>query len=590
MTRRGVEHAPIDERDGAKSSDAPRPALTKAPTGIRGLDLVTLGGLPRGRTTLIAGATGSGKTLLAIEFLVRGATDFGEPGLFVAFEETAEELSANVASLGFDLPALAAADLLRLDEVRLEPSERVDVGSYDLDGLFIRLGHAIDGIGAKRVVLDTLEVLFGGLPDPARVRAELGRLFRWLKDKGVTSVVTAEQSGQGYTRHGLEEFVSDCVIVLDHRVDAQMSVRRLRVVKYRGSAHGTDEYPFLIDEDGFWVVPLSSAGLDYEVSTEVVSTGSRDLDAMLSKGGVFRGASVLVSGTAGTGKTSVAASFIRAACERGERCLYFSFEESSSQLLRNLASIGIDLEQWAEDGLLRIEASRPTGFGMEMHLSRMLRLIDSFEPSVVAIDPITTFDVVSDERGIASVMTRLMDMCRQRQITAVFTSLNRGDTPVESTDSMISSVADVWLVVRDVQAQAERNRVLQLLKARGMAHSNQLREFMLTDDGIRLLPVYADQDGVRTGAARTASEARDRLARLAREQELERAEVELELQRARHAASRATLDAELAAAEARFRTLASQAEALAGARQQAVELEVARRKILSADDGAGSEP
>ncbi len=563
--------------------------MPKAPSGIRGLDFITEGGLPRGRTTLVCGAAGSGKTLLGVEFLVRGACEFGEPGLLVAFEETANELSANVASLGFDMPGLMAADMLRVDEVRLDPSERIGVGSYDLDGLFIRLGHAIDTIGAKRVVLDTLEVLFGGLPDPARVRAELGRLFRWLKDKGVTSVVTAEYHGEG-TRHGLEEFVSDCVIVLDHRVDAQTSVRRLRIVKYRGSTHGTDEYPFLIDEEGFWVVPLSSAGLDYEVSAEVVSTGVADLDAMLGRGGMFRGSSVLVSGTAGTGKTSIAASLIGAACARGERGLFFTFEESASQLVRNLASIGIDLQQWIDAGLLHIQASRPTGFAIEQHLSRILRLIDSFEPSVVAVDPITTFDAVADQRGVTSLVTRLMDLCRNRHITAVFTSLNSGDTPLESTDANISSVADAWLVLRDVQSEAERNRVLHLLKVRGMGHSNQLREFVLHDDGIRLLPVFVGDDGVRTGAARAASEARERVSQLARQHEADRARLELERHRSRITAARAVLDAELAAEEARYRSRVEQAEALATARDEAVEREFTRRSGRLSDHDDGSAP
>jgi circadian clock protein KaiC len=544
---------------------APRPTLPKSPTGIVGLDLITGGGLPKERTTLVCGVAGAGKTMLALEFLVRGATEFDEPGLFVAFEESAEELAANVASLGFDLPGLVAANALRLDEVRLDPDELQATGAYDLEGLFIRLGHAIDSIGAKRVAFDTVEVLFAGLPDPALLRAELRRLFRWLKDRGVTAVVTAERSDGALTRHGIEEFVSDCVIVLEHDVQRQSSVRRLRIAKYRGSAHGTDEYPFLIDANGISVVPLTEVGLDYEVSDELVSTGVADLNAMLGGGGVFRGSSVLVSGTAGTGKTSIAASFADAACGRGERCVYFSFEESPSQIVRDLASIGLDLQRWIDLDLLRIRSARPTGFGLEMHLSRMQRVLEEFEPTVVVVDPITTFDAIADARGIASMITRLMDVCRGRGITSVFVSLNAGGSPLESTDAAISSVADVWLLLRDLESDGERNRALYLLKARGMAHSNQVREFVLGDDGIKLVPVYVDADGVKTGSARVVSEARTRLDHLARHHQVERARLDLELQRTRHEAAIAALQADFAAEEARSRMVIEQAEAAAAA-------------------------
>jgi circadian clock protein KaiC len=544
---------------------APRPTLPKSPTGIVGLDLITGGGLPKERTTLVCGVAGAGKTMLALEFLVRGATQFDEPGLFVAFEESAEELAANVASLGFDLPGLVAANALRLDEVRLDPDELQATGAYDLEGLFIRLGHAIDSIGAKRVAFDTVEVLFAGLPDPALLRAELRRLFRWLKDRGVTAVVTAERSDGALTRHGIEEFVSDCVIVLEHDVQRQSSVRRLRIAKYRGSAHGTDEYPFLIDANGISVVPLTEVGLDYEVSDELVSTGVADLNAMLGGGGVFRGSSVLVSGTAGTGKTSIAASFADAACGRGERCVYFSFEESPSQIVRDLASIGLDLQRWIDLDLLRIRSARPTGFGLEMHLSRMQRVLEEFGPTVVVVDPITTFDAIADARGIASMITRLMDVCRGRGITSVFVSLNAGGSPLESTDAAISSVADVWLLLRDLESDGERNRALYLLKARGMAHSNQVREFVLGDDGIKLVPVYVDADGVKTGSARVVSEARTRLDHLARHHQVERARLDLELQRTRHEAAIAALQADFAAEEARSRMVIEQAEAAAAA-------------------------
>ncbi len=567
---------------GVASPKATRPTLPKSPTGITGLDLITGGGLPKERTTLVCGVAGAGKTMLALEFLVRGATQFDEPGLFVAFEETAEELTANVASLGFDLPGLVATNALRLDEVRLDPDELQATGSYDLEGLFIRLGHAIDAIGAKRVAFDTVEVLFAGLPDPALLRAELRRLFRWLKDRGVTAVVTAERSDGALTRHGIEEFVSDCVIVLEHDVQRQSSVRRLRIAKYRGSAHGTDEYPFLIDADGISVVPLTEVGLDYDVSNELVSTGVADLNAMLGGGGVFRGSSVLVSGTAGTGKTSIAASFVDAACRRGERCVYFSFEESPSQIVRDLASIGLGLQRWIDLDLLRIRSARPTGFGLEMHLSRMQRVLEEFEPTVVVVDPITTFDAIADTRAIASMITRLMDVCRGRGITSVFVSLNAGGSPLESTDAAISSVADVWLLLRDLESDGERNRALYLLKARGMPHSNQVREFVLGDDGIKLVPVYVDADGVKTGSARAVSEARTHLDHLAHQHQLERARLDLEHQRARHEAAVAALQADFAAEEARARMVMEQAEAAAAA--GSLEQRVTRLPGASATD------
>jgi circadian clock protein KaiC len=549
-------------RDGRAPDSTTRPTgLAKAPTGIAGLDVVTRGGLPRGRTTLVSGSAGSGKTLFALEFLVRGAMTYDEPGLFVSFEETADELSANVASIGFDLPTLVARGSLRIDDVRLDPSEFELAGAFDLDGLFIRLAHAIDAIGATRVVLDTLEVLFGGLAESAIVRQELGRLFRWLKDRGVTAVVTAERHEGGLTRHGLEEFVSDCVIVLDHRVAEEQSVRRLRIVKYRGSDHGADEYPFLIDADGIRVVPLSAAGLEYDVSSELVSTGIPDLDAMLGGGGVYRGSSVLLSGTAGTGKTSIAASFADAACRRGERCIFFSFEESAGQIIRNLASIGLDLRRWVDADLLRFHCARPTTFGLENHLARMHRVIDAFDPALVIADPITTFDAITDERGVGAMITRLMDLCRTRGITSVFTSLSAGGEPLEATSANVSSVADAWLLLRDIESDAERNRALYVLKARGLAHSNQVREFRLDSDGIALVPVIVGVDGIKTGAARAAHEARERLAALARRQEIERAQLEFELHRARHAAAQAALDAELAAEEARARMLIDQVDA-----------------------------
>ena len=494
--------------------------LPKAPTGIGGLDEITSGGLPRGRPTLVCGSAGCGKTLLAMEFLVRGATEFGEPGVFVAFEETPEELSENVRSLGFDLDTLVERKQLLVDHVRVERSEIEETGEYDLEGLFIRLGHAIDSIGAKRVVLDTLEVLFGGLSNVSILRSELRRLFRWLKDKGVTAIITGERGDGTLTRHGLEEYVSDCVIVLDHRVNDQLSTRRIRIVKYRGTTHGTNEYPFLIDEDGISVLPITSLGLRHEASAERISTGVPRLDAMLGGMGVYRGSSVLISGTAGTGKTSLAAHFIDAACRRGERCLYLSFEESPSQMMRNMRSIGLDLAPLVKKGVLRFHATRPSEYGLEMHLATLHKLVKEFQPRVVVVDPITTFlNNAGTSREAEGMLTRLIDFLKSQQITGVFTSLTRGGNAIEASQTSVSSLIDTWLLVRDIEVAGERNRGLYVLKSRGMAHSNQIREFVLTDRGIDLLDVRVGPEGVLIGSRRLAQEAREHAATAKRQQD-----------------------------------------------------------------------
>jgi circadian clock protein KaiC len=484
--------------------------LTKAPSGIEGLDEITGGGLPRGRPSLVCGGPGCGKTLLAMEFLVHGAIDHDEPGVFVAFEETADELTANVRSLGFDLDKLAEQKKLLIDHVVFEGNEIVENGEYDLNGLFIRLGYAIDSIGAKRVVLDTIETLFGGFSNQAILRAELRRLFRWLKDKGVTALITAERGEGTLTRQGLEEYVSDCVILLDHRVTEQVTTRRLRVVKYRGTAHGTNEYPFLIDEDGISVLPITSMGLDHEASNERISTGIPRLDAMLGGPGIYRGSSVLVSGTAGTGKSSLAACLARESCARGERCLTFAFEESESQIVRNMASIGVDLRPWIKKGLLRFVAARPTASGLEMHLALMHRLIKQFQPRMVIVDPISNLVDAGVLRDAAQMVTRLIDFLKTEKITAVLTSLTAGGDEREQTEVGISSLIDTWLLLRNIEEGGERNRGLYVLKSRGMAHSNQVREFLLTSRGIELLDVYVGEQGVLTGSMRVAQEARER--------------------------------------------------------------------------------
>jgi len=503
--------------------------LPKCPTGIDGLDEVTGGGLPRGRPTLVCGAAGCGKTLLAIEFLARGATEYGEPGVFMAFEETAAELAANVQSLGFDLDDLVARDLMAIDHVRVERNEIEETGEYDLEGLFIRLGYAIDRIGAKRVVIDTIETLFGGLSDEGLLRAELRRLFRWLKEKGVTAVITGERGDGTLRRHWLEEYVSDCVILLDHRVAEQLSTRRLRIIKYRGTAHGTNEYPFLIDRTGINVVPITSLGLDQAVSAERISSGIAGLDDMLGGEGFYRGSGVLVSGTAGTGKTSLVAHFAEAACRRGERCLFFAFEESPAQIVRNMASIGLHLAPWIDDGLLRIQATRPTTFGLEAHLAEVHQSVREFDPRVVVGDPVSSLTNNAPAADVQAMLTRLMDYLRSRMITTFFTHLSAG----EGTDVGISSIIDTWLLLRDVEAGGERNRVIYILKSRGMAHSNQLREFRLTSEGVQLVPAYVGPEGVLTGSARLTLEAREHTARLARDEEIDRLERELSRRRER---------------------------------------------------------
>jgi len=543
---------------GKKQAAIESAILEKTLTGIKGLDEITGGGLPKGRPTLVAGAAGSGKTLLAMEFLVHGAADYNEPGVFMAFEETGEELTKNVKSLGFDLTELSDKKLISLDYVYVERSEIEETGEYDLDGLFVRLGYAIDSIRAKRVVLDTIEALFAGLPNEAILRAELRRLFRWLKEKGVTTIITGERGTDGLTRHGLEEYVADCVILLDHRIVEQISTRRLRVVKYRGSSHGTNEYPFLIGDKGISVLPVTSLGLKHTSSKERIPTGIPRLDAMMSGKGYFRGSTVLVSGTAGTGKSSIAATFAKSVCERGERCIYFAFEESQSQIVRNMKSIGIDLQPSIDKGLLRVEAARPTMSGLETHLATIHRAVEGFVPSVVIADPITNLISAGQENEVKSMLTRLIDFLKTEQVTALFTSLTSGGSALEKTEVGISSLMDTWMILRDFEADGERNRSMMILKSRGMAHSNQIREFLLTDQGIALEDVYVGPSGVLTGSARAAQEARERMVEAEAASELERKRRDIERKRAVAEAQIAALRAGMESDQEELRKLARQ--------------------------------
>ena len=522
-------------------------ALAKALTGISGLDQITGGGIPRGRPTLVCGGAGCGKSVLALEVLVRGATQLDEPGLLVSFEETAEDVRTNAAALGFDVDGLIARNKLAIEYIHVDPAEIEEAGDYDLSGLFVRLDEAIASIGAKRIVLDTLETLFAGFTNEGILRAEVRRLFAWLKERDITAIVTAERTGDAFTRNGLEEFVSDCVIVLDHRSDQQVSTRRLRVVKYRGSSHGTDEYPFLIDRGGVSVVPVTSIGLDYEVSTDRVSSGIPKLDEMIGKRGYFRGSSVLVSGGAGTGKSSIAAHFVNAACGRGERCIYFALEESPSQIIRNMRSIGIDLAPSVDRGLLRFESARPTLFGLEMHLARMHRAIEELAPRVVVIDPLSSF-TLAGTRELKVMLIRLLDFMKTRKVTALMTSLT-AEAQVEATDTAVSSLIDTWLEVRDIETSGERNRGLHVLKSRGMAHSKQVREFVMSSNGIDLVDVVIGPDGVLTGSARAARDAREKADAITQGEAIDRQKRALAHRRRVLDAHIAAMRAELAAEE-----------------------------------------
>ena len=552
--------------------------LSKAPTGIPGLDEVTDGGLPRGRTTLLCGGPGCGKTLMALQFLVRGAVDGGEPGVFVAFEESPAELAQNVASLGWDLKDLQARGLLAIDHIRISEGEIVETGAWDLEGLFIRLGAAIESVGASRVVLDTVEALFGPLGDELTLRSELRRLFRWLNDRGVTAIVTGERGEGTLTRHGLEEYVSDCVVLLDHRVHDQISTRRLRVVKYRGSHHGPDEYPFLIDRKGFSVLPVSAMGLDHDASSDRVSTGVGELDRMLD-GGVYRGSSVLLSGTPGSGKTTLGARFLEAGCERGERGMLFAFEESPAQIARNMRSVGIDVRRWVDAEMLRIVSARPAAYGLETHLARLYRAVEEFEPANVVIDPLSALN--GEEFELKAMLSRLIDHIKARQITAVMTTLIRGEFD-DRAGLGISSVIDTWVDVGNLEIDGERNRGIDVLKSRGMAHSSQVREFQITSQGLYIRDVYAGERGVLMGSARRSQEARDRAQAISRGEELEAKRQQLKSRRSMLEAQIAALHDQL---KAETQMLSSEIDA--GERLER-QLEQDRQTIISARSGTTS--
>lgn len=542
-------------------------SLPKALTGIKGLDEISGGGLPRGRTTIVCGGPGCGKTLLGMEFLIHGAEEFDEAGVLVAFEETPKEMERNVASLGYDVRHLVERKKMFLDYVYIEPSEIQETGDYDLEGLFIRLQHAVDSVGAKRICLDTLEALFSGFSNEGVLRSELRRLFRWLKDRNLTTVITAEKGEKTLTRHGLEEYVSDCVILLDHRVRDQISTRRLRIVKYRGTSHGADEYPFLIDNQGISVLPVTSLDMTHKVSNERIPSGIADLDEMLGGKGFYRGSSILISGTAGSGKTTMASSFADAICRRGERCLFIGFEESVDQVARNMNSVGINLKQWVEKDLLVHEAWRPSQFGIEMHLLRIHKLIEGAKPQHVIIDPITNLVTGSAQKEVYSMLMRLMDYLKSQKITALFTNLNVNIEVLEQTELGISSLCDTWILCRDQELNGERNRCVFILKSRGMAHSNQVREFVMSANGIRLVPPYVGSGVVLTGSSRVAQDAKEKADALLRSQEIEVRQKTLERKRAALEAQINVLKMDFAAEETELERLIRQG------RSREVELE-----------------
>lgn len=554
-------------------------ALAKLPSGIRGLDEITGGGLPKGRASLVCGGAGSGKTLFALTYLVEGALKYGEPGVFMCFEENEEELAANIASLGYDLDSLIASKKLSVDYVHVERSEIEETGEYDLEGLFVRLDYAIKSVGAKRVGLDTLEALFGGLSNAGVLRAELRRLFRWLKDQGVTSIITAERGEGALTRHGLEEYVSDCVIMLDQRVAEQVATRRLRVVKYRGAAHGTNEYPFLIDSDGISVLPVTSIELAHEVSKERISTGVAGLDEMLGGKGFWRGSSILVTGMAGTGKSTMAAHFVDGACRRGEKAVYFAFEESPHQIVRNMRSVGLDLQQWVDAGLLRFSASRPTFWGLEMHLARMHKEVEQFNPAVVVVDPIYNLSAVGSANEVRLMLLRLIDHLKSRQVSAMFTAID-ADNLKDVEHAGVSSLMDSWLLVQTIEGNGERNRGLYVIKARGIAHSNHIREFLLSDQGVQLRDVCLGEGEVLTGSARAAQEAREN------EMEVER-QLALAAKQREAERKRSVIEAQIAALQAELEAQSKEAELFAARQRASSDAAVMARKEIASMRGRG---
>jgi len=510
-------------REPRRKKSLERGRLLKVPTGIGGLDEITEGGLPRGRPTLIAGASGTGKTLLAMQFLVNRASIYGEPGVFVTFEESVPDMITNFASFGWDLDKLIEQRKLAIECVSVSDVPITETGAYSLDGLLIRLDNAISSVEARHIVMDPMQMLYTQLSDVPLLRGELLRLLQWLKSKEVTAIVTSERQ-EGVSSQSLESYASDCVILLGNRIRDTVATRHLRVAKYRGSRHATDEFPFYIGERGLSVLPVTSVLPDYGASSERITTGIERLDTLLDGGGYYRHSSILVSGDAGTGKTSLAAHFARATCERGERCLYLAFEEAKDQVIRNMRSIGTDLECHVKTGLLNFRTMRPTMYGLETHLVVMEKLVDEFKPAVIIVDPVSNLSDIGTLRETKSMLARFVDFLKARQVTALFTCLRQSGG---ETEIGVSSVMDVWISLRMVESDGEQNRLLHVIKARGMAHSRQVREFVLSEKGVQLLDVYVGPSGVLTGSARVAQENRESAEKLERQREFKRQQSEM---------------------------------------------------------------
>ncbi|MFP4026176.1 MAG: circadian clock protein KaiC [Candidatus Brocadiia bacterium] len=545
--------------------------LSKTPSCINGLDDILEGGFPIARPTLVCGGPGCGKTTLGMEFIARGAGEEDEPGVFVSFEERPEDLKDNYASMPWDLSGLIDAEKVRFLHMDMGPHEIDETGDFNLEGLFVRLESAINCVGARRVVLDTIEVLFSSFESSRIIRSEICRLFDWLKDKGVTAIVTGERGENTLTRYGLEEYVSDCVIVLKHRGEERISTRQLRVVKYRGSSHGDNEYPFLIDRNGISAFPITSLGLDYPVSSERIGTGIEALDNMLGGEGFYRGMSILVSGTAGTGKSSLAATFADAACSRGERCLYISFEEGPAQIIRDMGSIGLNLNKWVDQGNLKFENERPYRRGLEQHLLRIQRMVQTFDPHVLIADPISNLKELGDRSKAKSMQTRLIDFLKRNQITVMLTDLTPGSGDTEESQTGVSSLMDSWILLRGVERDGERNNVMYILKSRGMGHSKQVREFLFTDDGIQLVDVSVGPEGVLTGTARYTQEIKEKKKREATEREIERRNAELERKRK-------ALESRIDAMQAEFELEKTRIQKAIGEQKTKLELEEQARE------------
>jgi circadian clock protein KaiC len=555
-------------------------SLQKVPTGIEGLDEITGGGLPLGRSTLVCGGTGTGKTLFALEFLIHGALEYGEPGVFLTFEENADELSRNVASFGFDVNSLIAKNKIEIDHVQFE-STQVS-GPYDLNGLFIRLETALKKTNAKRVVLDSVDVLFLTFSNAVLVRAEMRRLLAWLKERSLTVIITAESGESALTREGIEEYVSDCVISLENRIVRHAATRLLRIVKYRGSAHGSNEYPFLIGHNGISVLPVTSLNLELPASDECVSSGIARLDNMLGNKGFYRGSTILLSGPPGSGKSSIAAKFAQTSCASGERCLYFSLEEPRDQIVRNMRSIGVDLQPLIDSKVLKFFVSRPSLYGLEMHLAKFHQMISEFKPSVVVFDPISTLQTIEDPAALKLMLLRLVNFLKSLQITTFLIAVTEDGALPATLDIGISSMNDTWLQLRNVETNGERNRLILVFKSRGMSHSNQLREFTLSENGIELSDVYIGTSGVLTGSARIAQEAKEKLALLAHQYDIEYQAQELARKRKLKDARIVAIEAEFAASEAEQRRLTEldQQEQL-----QSIETGKSMSKLRQSDPG-----